>query len=151
MYVRASFCVSNVGTIVSSSVIGVALGVEASCGVCAVAIGPTSVRQQNAKTLGHLITLTSISSQRKSRPLLLVGVGRDEGFDPVTVDGLIQGLRIFSPMKLKIIGKNVRNLRNLGTIQWLCKKRCTSSASFGPIGSFAAVWSTLALFRRLIE
>jgi hypothetical protein len=108
MYVRASFCVSNVGTMVSSSVIGVALGVEASCGVCAVAIGPTSVRQQKAKTLGHLITLTSIFSQRKSRPLLLLGEGRDEGFDPVKIDNLIHGLRKFSPMKLKIIGKNVR-------------------------------------------
>ena len=118
MYVRASFCVSNVGTMVSSSVIGVALGVEASCGVCAVAIGPTSVRQQNAKTLGHLITLTSrlrgatarqaIVSQRESGALLLLGEGRDEGFDLVKIDNLIHGLRKFSPMKLKIIGKNVR-------------------------------------------
>src|SRR5207237_6903547 len=99
MYVRASFCVSNVGTIVSSSVIGVALGVEASCGVCAVAIGPTSVRQQNAKTLGHLITLTSrlrgatarqaIVSQRESGALLLLGGGRDEGVDVVMIDNLV--------------------------------------------------------------
>jgi hypothetical protein len=66
------------------------------------------VRQQNAKTLGHLITLNSIFSQRKSRPLLFLGEGRDEGFDPVKIDNLVHGLRKFSPMKLKIIGKNVR-------------------------------------------
>jgi hypothetical protein len=66
------------------------------------------MRQQKAKTLSHLITLTSIFSQRKSRSLLLLGEGRDEGFDPVKIDNLIHGLRKFSPMKLKIIGKNVR-------------------------------------------
>jgi hypothetical protein len=35
MYVRASFCVSKVGTMVSSSAVGLTLGTADGCKVCA--------------------------------------------------------------------------------------------------------------------
>jgi hypothetical protein len=63
----------------------------------------TIAKQQRAKTLSDLITLTSILSQGERRPFLPLGEGRDEGFGAGKIDNVILGLRRFSQIRAKLI------------------------------------------------